>query len=49
VASGATSFSYLLPAQLPLGRYVFDIQAVDAAGNHVALARGSSRIVFYVQ
>ncbi|MFI5009680.1 MAG: hypothetical protein ACHQDY_05330 [Solirubrobacterales bacterium] len=49
VASGATSFSYLLPAQLSPGRYVFDIQAVDAAGNHVALARGSSRIVFHVQ
>ena len=49
VASGSTSFSYLLPAQLPPGRYVFDIQATDAAGNHVALARGSSRIVFYVR
>ncbi len=49
VASGSTSFSYLLPAQLTPGRYVFDIQATDAAGNHVALARGSSRIVFYVR
>lgn len=49
VASGSTSFSYLLPAQLAPGRYVFDIQAVDGAGNHVALARGSSRIVFYVR
>jgi len=49
VASGGTDFSYLLPAQLPPGRYVFDIDAVDAAGNHVALARGSSRIVFYVR
>jgi hypothetical protein len=49
VASGGTAFSYLLPAQLPPGRYVFDIGALDAAGNHVALARGSSRIVFYVR
>lgn len=49
VASSGTSFSYLLPAQLSPGRYVFDIAAVDGAGNHVALARGSSRIVFYVR
>ncbi len=49
VASGGTSFSYLLPTQLPPGRYVFDIGATDAAGNRVALARGSSRIVFYVR
>jgi hypothetical protein len=49
VASGSTSFSYLLPAQLAPGRYVYDIQAVDGAGNHIALARGSSRIVFYVR
>ncbi len=48
VASGGNSFSYLLPARLPAGRYVIDVRAADAAGNHSALAAGSSRIVFYV-
>lgn len=43
------SFSYLLPAALAPGRYVLDVQATDTAGNHTALARGSSRIVFYVR
>lgn len=42
-------FSYLLPFALPPGRYVLDIQATDAAGNHTTLARGTSRIVFYVR
>jgi len=48
VASGR-SFSYLLPFALPSGRYVLDILAADAAGNTVARARGTSRIVFYVR
>ena len=48
VASGGTSFSYLLPAQLAPGRYVLDIHSTDAAGNQAALARGSTRTVFYV-
>jgi hypothetical protein len=47
--SGNGTFSYLLPFALPLGRYVLDIQASDAAGNHTTLARGTSRIVFYVR
>ncbi|MGH2903770.1 MAG: hypothetical protein ACRDK7_09330 [Solirubrobacteraceae bacterium] len=42
------SFSYLLPAALAPGRYVFDIEATDSAGEHTTLARGTSRIVFYV-
>jgi hypothetical protein len=42
-------FSYLLPEALPPGRYVLDIQATDAAGNRTTLARGTSRIVFYVR
>ena len=42
-------FSYLLPSALAPGRYVLDIEATDAAGNHTTLARGSSRIVFYVR
>ncbi len=43
------AFSYLLPAALPPGRYVLDIEATDAAGNRTALARGATRIVFYVR
>ena len=47
--SESASFSYLLPAPLGRGRYVFDVQATDAAGNRTTLARGTSRIVFYVR
>jgi hypothetical protein len=43
------SFSYLLPAALAPGRYVLDIEATDVNGNHTSLARGTSRIVFYVR
>jgi hypothetical protein len=43
------SFSYLLPETLPPGRYVLDIEATDTAGEHTTLARGTSRIVFYVK
>ncbi len=47
---GATpTFSYLLPGALAPGRYVLDIEATDATGDHTSLARGSSRIVFYVR
>lgn len=48
-ASANGTFSYLLPAPLAPGRYVLDIEATDAAGNHTSLARGTSRIVFYVR
>lgn len=48
VSSDGT-FSYLLPSALAPGRYVLDIQATDAAGNRTTLARGTSRIVFYVR
>ena len=47
--SESASFSYLLPAPLGKGRYVFDVRATDAAGNRTTLARGTSRIVFYVR
>lgn len=47
--SKTPSFSYLLPGALPRGRYVLDIEATDAAGNSTSLARGSTRIVFYVR
>jgi hypothetical protein len=49
VVSSSASFSYQLPAALAPGRYVLDIQASDAAGNHTSLARGTSRLVFYVR
>jgi hypothetical protein len=42
-------FSYLLPAALGPGRYVLDVQASDVAGNRTTLARGTSRLVFYVR
>ncbi len=47
VASTGT-FSYLLPSALAPGRYVLDVTGADAAGNTIALARGTSRVVFYV-
>jgi hypothetical protein len=43
------SFSYLLPKGLSPGRYVLDIKATDVAGNTTSLARGTSRLVFYVR
>jgi hypothetical protein len=46
---GGATFSYLLPAALAPGRYVLDIRASDTAGNQAPLARGSSRVVFYVR
>jgi hypothetical protein len=47
--SGGGAFSYLLPAALGPGRYVLDVQASDVAGNRTTLARGTSRLVFYVR
>jgi hypothetical protein len=48
-ASNQKSFSYLLPEALAPGRYVLDVQGVDAGGHLNPLARGTSRIVFYVK
>jgi uncharacterized membrane protein YgcG len=48
VAAGG-AFSYLLPAALGPGRYVLDVTATDVAGNRTTLARGTSRLVFYVR
>jgi hypothetical protein len=47
--SKAPTFSYLLPGALARGRYVLDIEATDVTGNRTSLARGSTRIVFYVR
>ena len=49
VVSSSGTFSYQLPATLAPGRYVLDILANDTAGNHTTLARGTSRLVFYVR
>jgi hypothetical protein len=46
---GAQSFSYLLPAPLPAGRYVYDIEAVDSSGHPTKLVVGVSHVVFHVK
>jgi hypothetical protein len=43
------SFSYLLPAALPPGRYVYDVVAIDGAGHASPLRNGISHIVFRVR
>jgi hypothetical protein len=43
------SFSYLLPASLPPGRYVYDIEAIDGTGKPTRLVPGVSHVVFYVK
>ncbi len=48
-AAKQAAFSYLLPGKLGPGRYVLDVQASDTAGNTLTLARGTSRVVFYVR
>jgi hypothetical protein len=46
---GSESFSYLLPAPLPKGRYVYDIESVDSAGHTTKLVSGVSHVVFQVK
>jgi hypothetical protein len=43
------SFSYLLPAPLPAGRYTYDIEAIDDAGQATNLIDGVSHVVFRVR
>lgn len=45
----AQSFTYLLPARLRPGRYVYDIEAIDATGHATALSGGTSHVVFRVR
>jgi hypothetical protein len=45
----AESFNYLLPASLPPGRYVYDIEAIDGTGKPTKLVPGVSHVVFYVK
>jgi hypothetical protein len=45
----ANNWSYLLPHNLPAGRYVLDVKAFDRARNRdERFVRGSNRVVFYV-
>jgi hypothetical protein len=46
---GSESFSYLLPARLPKGQYVFDIEGVDSKGQTTKLVSGVSHVVFQVK
>jgi hypothetical protein len=48
-AGAAESFNYLLPASLPPGRYVYDIEAINDAGAATKLVPGVSHVVFYVK
>jgi hypothetical protein len=45
----AASFSYLLPARLPVGSYTYDVEAVDSAGRVTRLAAGVSQVRFDVR
>jgi len=45
----SASFSYLLPSALPAGRYVFDVEVVDAQGAASKLVNGVSHVVFRVR
>ncbi len=47
--ANTTSFSYLLPARLPAGRYVYEVQAVSDSGALTTLTQGVSRVVFHVK
>jgi hypothetical protein len=46
---GSQSFSYLLPARLPAGRFVFSMEAVEANGRITAPVAGVSRVSFRVK
>jgi hypothetical protein len=43
------SFSYLLPSRLPAGRYVYEIEAVNTAGETTKTVGGVSDVVFRVK
>jgi hypothetical protein len=46
---GSESFSYLLPSSLPKGNYVYDIEAINDAGQATMLVPGVSNVVFHVK
>jgi hypothetical protein len=43
------SFSYLLPARLAPGRYVYDVDAIEASGHSTSLVAGVSHVIFRVR
>ncbi len=45
----ALSFSYLLPSRLAPGRYVYDVEAIDASGKLSSPSNGLSHVVFRVR
>jgi hypothetical protein len=46
---GSESFSYLLPARLPKGSYVYDIEGINSADQSTKLVSGVSHVVFQVK
>jgi hypothetical protein len=46
---GSESFSYLLPAGLPKGHYVYDIEGINNSGQPTKLVSGVSHVVFQVK
>lgn len=44
-----TFFTYLLPARLPRGSYVYDVEAVNDAGGITTLTKGLSSVAFSVK
>ncbi len=46
---GSESFSYLLPTRLPVGRYTYEIEALEATGQSTAPVGGVSHVVFRVR
>jgi hypothetical protein len=46
---GSESFSFLLPARLPTGRYSYDVEALESSGRTTTLVGGVSHVVFRVR
>jgi hypothetical protein len=42
-------WSYLLPSRLGRGRWVLDVEVTDKTGARTRLARGTTRVVFFVR
>jgi hypothetical protein len=47
--ASTSSFTYLLPARLRAGRYVYDVEAVNDAGQVTPLTNGVSHVAFSVR
>lgn len=46
---GSQSFSFLLPARLPAGRYTYDVEALESSGRATKPLGGLSHVVFRVR